>query len=86
MPQRKWETVVSLPRWTKEAERAASKAGMEVAPHDGYVNRATTVGLVLDADSAEDAMRLIRHALEPYGLCPEVRDFRGPFPSSAPTP
>jgi hypothetical protein len=73
-----FETVVNLPRWTAEMAFAATDAGIEVAPDDGFTDEPTTVAMALEAESSDEARRQMRDALETCGVSVELADFRGP--------
>jgi hypothetical protein len=74
----RFETLVSLPRWTSEMAFAAADAGIEVAPDDGFTDEPTTVAMVLEADSSDGARRQVRDMLDACGVSVDDADFRGP--------
>ncbi len=74
----RFETLVSVPRWTSEMDIAAAEAGIEVAPDAGFTDEPTTVAMVLEADSPDGARRLVRDTLDSCDVRVGRADFRGP--------
>jgi hypothetical protein len=74
----RFETVVKLPRWTAEMAFAATDAGIDVAADDGFTDEPTTVAMVLEAASSDEAARRVRDALEACGESVELANVRGP--------
>ena len=74
----RFETLVSVPRWTSEMDIAAAEAGIEVAPDDGFTDEPTTVAMVLEADSSDGARRRVRDTLNACDVSIGPGNFRGP--------